>query len=389
MNVLIVFVIFAILAAMLLPALSRAKSRAQRISAVNSLKQIGVAARTWALDNGDRLPSSYEEMMAELSTDKITYDPESGQRFIYVGGGIDLNKVQPDSVIAFSPVEHGNTRAVLMADGSVQQVTSAKFEELSRRGWIVSSTPQQIAQNQQLAAVHGAQLQPATVQTLSAEAPAAPRLRSIRIEIPREGQAFTFTKVLNAGQSPLSVEIGLMKLRTFQAIQMTLQLSAFVAGILVWWWQWRQHRNTFILTLALAMSLGAVGSLLLAWRMLHLAFIWVAPILVLAAVAWLTWKFWPRPRPMSVRSHGGLEPGIPPAVASIAILFCCMGSAMAAPHSGKIAKLAWKRSIRRQQFRFCPRTMPGSWMNALRNSMFSSESQPPRQGRKCGCSAMM
>jgi competence protein ComGC len=339
-NVLVVFAIIAILAAMLLPALSRAKSRAQRINAVNSLKQIGVAARTWAIDNDDRLPATFEDMMAELSTDKITYDPESGQRFIWVGGGVELGKIQPDSVIAFSPVEHGNSRAVLLADGSVQQLSSGKFQDLARRGWIVSSTPQQVTQNQQLAAVHGAQLQPATVQTLPVNATATPRLRSIRIEIPREGQAFTFTKVLNAGQTPLSVQIGLMKLRTFQSIQMTLQLSVFLAGILVWWWQWRHNRNTFILTLALALSLGAVGSLLLAWRLLHLAFIWSAPILVLAVLGWLTWKFWPRARPISVSSATGLEPGIPPAMASIAILACCMGSALAAPYSAKTTKPA-------------------------------------------------
>src|SRR5262249_32899834 len=147
-----------------------------------------------------------------------------------------------------------------------------------------------------------------------------PRLRSIRIEIPHEGQAFTFTKVLNAGQSPLSVGIGLMKLRTFQAIQMTLQLSAFIAGILVWWWQWQHRRNTFILTLALAMSLGAIGSLLLAWRVLHLAFIWLAPILVLVVVGWLTWRFWPRVRPTTERHQTGFEPGIPPAVATIVVM---------------------------------------------------------------------
>jgi hypothetical protein len=333
MNVLVVFAILAILAAMLLPALSRAKARSQRINAVNSLKQIGVAARTWAIDNGDRLPPSFEDMMAELSTDKITYDPESGQRFIWVGGGLELGKIQPDSVIAFSPVEYGNSRAVLMADGSVQQLSSGKFDELARRGWIVPSTPQQVAQNQQVVAIHGAQLQPATVQTVPATAIGAPRLRSIRIEIPREGQAFTFTKVLNAGQNPkpLSVEIGLMRVRTFQAIQMTLQLSAFLAGILVWWWQWRHRRNTFVLTLALAMSLGAVGSLLLACRMLHLVFIWLAPIVVLVALGWLTWKFWPRPHPAREISHGGLEPGIPSAMASIAVLLCCLGSAMAGP----------------------------------------------------------
>ena len=46
----------AILAAMLLPALSQAKYRAQSINCMNNMKQIGLAYRTWALDNGDAFP---------------------------------------------------------------------------------------------------------------------------------------------------------------------------------------------------------------------------------------------------------------------------------------------------------------------------------------------
>ena len=48
LTTMLVLTIVAILAAMMLPALSRAKAKAQRISGINNLKQVGLAARTWA-----------------------------------------------------------------------------------------------------------------------------------------------------------------------------------------------------------------------------------------------------------------------------------------------------------------------------------------------------
>jgi prepilin-type N-terminal cleavage/methylation domain-containing protein/prepilin-type processing-associated H-X9-DG protein len=95
LELLVVVAIVGILAAILLPALSRAKARSARISCVCNLKQVGVAFRIWALDHNDRYPmqvsvtnggtlelvgspmvfASFSVMSNELSTPKILFCP--------------------------------------------------------------------------------------------------------------------------------------------------------------------------------------------------------------------------------------------------------------------------------------------------------------------------
>ena len=57
-ELLVVIAIIAILAALLLPTLSRAKAAARRAGCVSNLRQIGLGVRLYAGDNGDLLPAA-------------------------------------------------------------------------------------------------------------------------------------------------------------------------------------------------------------------------------------------------------------------------------------------------------------------------------------------
>ncbi len=76
-ELLVVIAIIAILAAMLLPALSTAKEKARRTTCVNHLHQIGIGLMMYGQDNGEKIPPCEWDDM-QNSNDDLTYNAYVG-----------------------------------------------------------------------------------------------------------------------------------------------------------------------------------------------------------------------------------------------------------------------------------------------------------------------
>jgi hypothetical protein len=117
-------------------------------------------------------------------------------------------------------------------------------------------------------------------------------VRPIRIDVPRTGQQFSFTKVLNAGREPLTASFSVMRFRVYRGEQMVVQVCAFVLGlIMLWWLSLSPGRSSFWAAIALVLVLWSVARLLTMYRQLHLGLIAAVPVLLLVLVIWAVRKY--------------------------------------------------------------------------------------------------
>jgi prepilin-type N-terminal cleavage/methylation domain-containing protein len=158
-ELLVVIAIIAILAALLLPALSGVKQKGKGAECINNHRQIGVGLRVWSGDNADKfpwaVPTSFGGSMGsidwadnfrvasdELGSPKILFCPTDKQRKQPTGWGpLELDGARHISSFLGLDASESNPQSILAGDRNVYGSSSPDQDLVWTRSQVESINP--------------------------------------------------------------------------------------------------------------------------------------------------------------------------------------------------------------------------------------------------------